>query len=60
MDTFHDESEEGGAPADEDGGGVEVGDGRATFEDHAIEEAAAMDEDTDEEEPYGGAAEVFG
>ena len=43
VNALKEDAEEDGAPADKDGGGVEVGDGWAAFEDHAEDEAGGVD-----------------
>ncbi len=60
VDFFQDEAEADRAPGDEEGGGVEVGDGRAALQPHARDEAGAHEHEGEGHEIKGGATEHLG
>ena len=60
INVFECEAETDGAPADEERRGVEVCDGRATFEPHPGEEARSLEHPSDPEEPESRATELDG
>ena len=59
-DGFEEQAEPDGAPADEDGGAVEVGDGWSAFEPHAGDERHGMDHEGNGDEREGGTSGPVG
>ena len=60
IEAFEEGAEEDGAPTDEDGGGVEVGNGGAVLDIHACRESKGMERKGEAEGPEGGVAEGLG
>lgn len=60
IEAFEEGTEEDRAPTDEDGGGVEVGDGRAVLDIHTRCESKGVEGEGEAEGPEGGVAEGLG
>ena len=60
IEAFEEGAEEDGAPTDEDGGGVEVSDGRAVLDIHACRESKGVEGKGEAEGPESGVAEGLG